>query len=89
MKQIGDKINDMCALLDFDINYKGRKADKIIKKHIMIWSLRKDGYSLSRVAGLFGLNHSSVIHCVNKIDNLLFVNDIEVLEYISLLNKNL
>ena len=90
--RIKDRLNELCLLLDYDITYKGRVADKIIKRQTIMFILRNEYYTYPTIAKAFNMNHSSIINSVNRISSLLSSKDKKVVEYLNevknILGKN-
>ena len=90
--QIKDRLNELCSLLDYDITYKGRVADKMIKRQAIMWILRNECYTYQSIAKVFNMNHASIINSVKRVSSLLSSKDKKVVEYLNevknILGKN-
>jgi len=62
---------------------KDRKRDYIYKRYVVQYFLRNDyGITLQLIAQIFGLrDHSTIVHTLKVVDNLLYTNDELFLSY--------
>lgn len=70
-------VADVLEIPEESIPLKNRKSLYVMARTIIITQLRIRGWAWQRIARLFNLHHSSVIHCYNKYQddydyNLLF-----------------
>lgn len=73
------EITDELIQINKSILDKTRKKEVIIYKHIFCKVAKEMGYTLSYIGNYLKIDHSTVIHSISKINDLL---DIESKEYI-------
>jgi hypothetical protein len=54
---------------------KNRKREIIHRKIYLFNALRKEGYTLKKIGGLFNMDHASILHGLKTYQNLTDVND--------------
>ena len=54
---------------------KNRKREIVHRRIYLFNQLRKDGYTLKKIADLFNMNHAAVLHGLKTYKNLSDVND--------------
>lgn len=70
----------------FYSNFKSRKRELVLVRQLsMVFMKRHTKYSLSRIGGVFGKDHSTVLHAENKINGFLdsyevFRKDVETMD---------
>lgn len=66
---------------------KSRKSEIVEARHLLCYSLRKR-HTTSEVGRMVNIDHSSVVHAVKKIKDLLSINDKRAVELISKIDNH-
>ena len=70
------------------LGIKNRKREIVHRRIYLFNQLRKDGYTLKRIGGLFNMNHATILHGLKTYQDLTDVNDklfLHDIEYYKLL----
>ena len=54
---------------------KNRKREIVHRRIYLFNQLRKDGYTLKRIGGMFNMNHATILHGLKTYQDLMDVND--------------
>ena len=54
---------------------KNRKREIVHRRIYLFNQLRKDGYTLKRIGGLFNMNHATILHGLKTYQDLTDIND--------------
>ena len=54
---------------------KNRKREIVHRRIYLFNQLRKDGYTLKRIGGMFNMNHATILHGLKTYQDLTDVND--------------
>ena len=54
---------------------KNRKREIVHRRIYLFNQLRKDGYTLKRIGGLFNMNHATILHGLKTFQDLSDIND--------------
>lgn len=65
-----------------DVFSKSRKAEIVEARHLLCYLLNKDLTTMD-VGKVMGLDHSTVVHAVKKIKDLLSINDKRIVELVN------
>ena len=57
------------------LGIKNRKREIVHRRIYLFNQLRKDGYTLKRIGGLFNMNHATILHGLKTFQDLTDVND--------------
>jgi chromosomal replication initiator protein len=88
MEHILDAVCEVCNTSMAVLKKRNRKRELVMARHFICYFLRKEtGLSLKSIGNLFGHDHTTVIHGVNTITNLLCVEDPYIMEYHRLITK--
>ncbi len=88
MEHILEAVCEVCNTSMDELKRRNRKRELVMARHFICYFLRKEtGLSLKSIGNLFGHDHTTVIHGVNTITNLLCVKDPGVMEYFRLIRK--
>lgn len=60
----------MSDIVGIDIRNRTKYSPVVWGRHLVCHQLRMDGYSLHRIADLFGLNHTSVINGEKRVRDM-------------------
>ena len=73
-KTVVEIVSEMCQV--DDIFHKCRKRDNVLARQFA-WKIMRDyfGYTLKRIADIFGKDHSTIVNGLETINNLIAVND--------------
>ena len=66
-----DYIDIMSELADVDITENSRRVNVSWPRYMVMYQLRKDGLSFAKIGRKFGKDHSTVIHAVKVVDDML------------------
>ena len=70
---------------------KNRKREIVHRRIYLFNQLRKGGYTLKRIGGMFNMNHATILHGLKTYQNLIDTKDKQLkldTEYYELLLKN-
>ena len=54
---------------------KNRKREIVHRRIYLFNQLRKDGYTLKRIGGMFNMNHATILHGLRVYQDLTDIND--------------
>ena len=58
-----------------EIMGRSRKAEVVMARQVWWWFLRDLSFGYSEIGRMFGRDHSTVIHGVNRVSDLIRLND--------------
>ena len=64
-------IRIMSGIVGTDITVRSRKAQVTWPRYLVMYQLRKDGLFFREIAGIFGVNHTTVVHGVKEVHAML------------------
>jgi chromosomal replication initiation ATPase DnaA len=65
------------------ITCKSRLSERVMARQVYWWHMRKNGYTYSEIARSCGWNHSTVLHGVKRVENLMFAKDAYLERYLA------
>ena len=65
---------------------KSRKANLCNVRHACMYHLYQRGNSLSEIGRRFNRTHATVIHSINKVEDLISIRDYAIIELLIILN---
>lgn len=64
-------VSVMCEIVGGNILEKSRKWNLVWGRNIVAYSLANKGFSLSKIGGYLGMDHSTVLHCRRQVEQML------------------
>jgi|SRR5688572_17317584 chromosomal replication initiator protein len=72
------------------LRHGGNKANIVEARQVMMYLLREEGMHYKPIAEIFGKHeHTTVLHSVRKVRNLISINDEKILEAIKTIKERI
>lgn len=86
-EQLMFRVCDLKRITIAEMKSENRKRKNVYARKLVMYFLRKRGETLSSIGKLFGKDHTTAIHSINSIEDMLSVNDDEATEDVAKLKE--
>lgn len=72
IRSVADRyVRAMSEIVGQDILMRTRSSLLVWARNMVAYQLRREGYTVTAVGSCLGLNHSSVTHCMSRVNEML------------------